>query len=332
MYVTSGFFGILIKQFENVDVDISTIFADFKTDIQVLESPLTKMDVDILGCYLEKIVAKTKNTRVGLEIGFVIPFILSNTIFNSYRNHTTLRELFAAQFDFSYPTVNGINEYTTKEEGDFGYYEISTNSEFAKKYPIAAKQWTEMQFGIAIQYAYSLFGRNVNPVLIHTMYSKEGDRDKLMEYFDCPVKFEQEKCALIFHKEVLDMPIMTVNRELLSAFEDYMNEINISEKQQNKCSASVRRYIMHSLSTSNLSLETIAQKLNMSKRNLHRKLKEEGTSYQQLLDSLRMDLSRKYLKEKIPLIEIAFLLGFESQSAFNKFFQKHFHIKPSQFR
>lgn len=131
---------------------------------------------------------------------------------------------------------------------------------------------------------------------------------------------------------ILDLPIVTINKGLLPIFEDYMNEIQLVEEQQNKWSNSVRRHLIHSLSISNLKLDFVAERFNMSKRSLHRKLKEEGTSYQQILDSLRMELSRKYLKEKIPLVEIAHLLGFESQSAFNKFFQKHFQIKPSQFR
>lgn len=289
------------------------------------------MNVDILGRYIEQIVVKTKNYRVGVDMGFIIPFTVSG-IFNNYKNYATLRELFDAQFDLSYPTVNGINEYSTKEDGDFFHYEISVNREFAEKYPIAARQWTEMQYGIAFQYTYSLIGRYVSPVLIHSVYTKDGDNDKLMDYLDCPIKFEQDKCALIYKRDVLNLPIMTVNKELLSAFEDYMNEIQRSEERQNKWSASVRRYIMHGLATSNLNLNLIAGRFNMSKRNLHRRLKEEGTSYQQILNSLRMELSQKYLKEKIPLVEIAFLLGFESQSAFNKFFQKHFQIKPSQFR
>lgn len=331
MYITSGFFSILLRQFENVSVDVPKIFAEFNTDIKVLEAPLTKMNVDILGRYIEQIVAKTKNYRIGLDMGFIIPFTVSG-IFNNYKNYATLRELFDAQFDLSYPTVNGINEYTTKEDGDFFHYEISVNREFAEKYPVAARQWTEMQYGIAFQYTYSLTGRYISPVLIHSLYTQDEDNDKLLDYLACPIKFEQDKCALIYKKDILNLPIMIVNKELLSAFEDYMNEIQRSEEQQNKWSASVRRYIMHGLSTSNLSLDLIAGRLNMSKRNLHRKLKEEGTSYQQILDCLRMELSRKYLKEKIQLVEIAYLLGFESQSAFNKFFQKHFQIKPSQFK
>ncbi len=101
--------------------------------------------------------------------------------------------------------------------------------------------------------------------------------------------------------------------------------------QNNSLSRTVRRYLMHSLSNSSLSLKDVAEKFNMSERNIQRKLKAEGTSYQKLLNDLRMELSKKYLKERIPLPEIGFLLGFESQSAFNKFFKKHFRNRPSMF-
>lgn len=332
MYISSGFFGILLKHFEHIKVDTLKIFAEFETDIKILESPLTRMNVGILGRYLEQIVSKTNNPRIGLEMGFAIPFMVARIIFNNCKDYKTLRELFDAKFDLSYPIVNGIHEYLPKEEGEFFYYEISINSEFSETYPVAARLWLDMQYGLNCQYAYSITGRYIYPVLLHSIYPKDGEVDRLEEYFSCPVKFEQDKSALIFNKNVLDLPISLVNSRLLSFFEDYMKEIQIIEEQQKKWSCLVRRYILHSLSTSNLSLNILAEKLNMSRRNLHRKLKEEGMSYQQILDSLRMELSSKYLKEKIPLVEIAFLLGFESQSAFNKFFQKHFQIKPSQFR
>ena len=189
-----------------------------------------------------------------------------------------------------------------------------------------------MQYGIALQYGISFTGQYVFPVLAHSTYPREGEHDRLMEYLSCPIQFEQKKFALVYNRSALDLPIVTANSSLFPVFANYMNEIQISEEQKNVWTNSVRRYLMHSLSTSNLNLNIVAEKFNMSKRNLHRKLKEEGTSYQQILNNLRMELSRKYLKEKIPLTEIAFLLGFESQSAFNKFFKKQFHTAPNQFR
>lgn len=333
MYITAGFLSLLLKQFEEVEVDISKIFSEFSTDFKVLESPLEKIDAGIFGRYIELVVAKKKNHRIGLETGFMFPFIVTGSIFNVCKNNTTTRELFANPLDFIDPTASDIHEQTTREYGDFFYFELAISHEFSETYPVASRQWLEMQYGIALQYAYSFTGRYLCPVLAHSIYAKEGENDKLLSYLCCPVKFEQEKFALVYNRSVLDLPIVTPNNGLLPIFEDYMHEIRRAEEQRNaNWSNSVRRFLMHSISTSNLTLDIVANRFNMSKRNLHRKLKEEDTSYQQILDSLRMELSRRYLKEKIPLVEIAYLLGFESQSAFNKFFQKHFNAPPSQFR
>lgn len=332
MYITAGLFSMLLKQFEDVYIDIPKIFSEFKTDPKMLEYPLEKINAGILGRYFEQIAIKKNNHRIGLETGFIMPFAVIGSIFNVCRNKSTMRDLFANSLDFEHPTINGINEQTTREEGDFFYFELALNQEFSEKYPVGARQWIEMQYGIALQYGISFTGRYVYPVLAHSIYTKEGEHDRLTEYLSCPILFEQKKIALVYNRSVLDLPIITANSGVFPVFTNYMNEIQILEEQQNVWTKSVHQYLIHSLSTANLNLNIVAEKFNMSKRNLHRKLKEEGTSYQQILNNLRMELSCKYLKEKIPLTEIAFLLGFESQSAFNKFFKKQFHTPPNQFR
>ncbi|MEG0693466.1 MAG: helix-turn-helix transcriptional regulator, partial [Oscillospiraceae bacterium] len=97
-------------------------------------------------------------------------------------------------------------------------------------------------------------------------------------------------------------------------------------------SSIVRRYILQTIPGINLSLKSTACNLNMSERTLQRKLISENTSYQNVLDGVRKELAKKYLEENVSFVEISFLLGFESQSAFNKFFKKHFGQKPTRYR
>lgn len=70
----------------------------------------------------------------------------------------------------------------------------------------------------------------------------------------------------------------------------------------------------------------------MSERTLQRKLLRENTSYQIIFDEIRKELTKKYLEENISLVETSFLLGFEFQSAFNKFFRKHSEQKPTRYK
>ncbi|MDR2036334.1 MAG: AraC family transcriptional regulator [Bacteroidales bacterium] len=332
MFVAAGLLNLLIAHFKTDLADISRILSELKLDGSILQNPTNKIDADVLGMYLDFIVKKTGDNRIGLKTGFLLPFVYTGSLYNIYNQSTTVREIFGNPEPFE-PAANNIVNYTTKEEGDCFFFEITLNPEFEHRFPIASRHWLEMQYGVSLQYAYSFTGRYLYPIRAYSAYQKEGEKDMLEEFLYCPIEFYQDKLSLIFNKTVLDLPIITGSDSLYSVFKDYMNEIrNLDIGQNNMLSRSVRRNLMHNLSNTTLSLKYIAARFNMSERNIQRKLKEEGTSYQQILDTLRIELSRKYLKEKIPLVEIAFLLGFESQSAFNKFFRKHFQIKPGQFR
>lgn len=146
----------------------------------------------------------------------------------------------------------------------------------------------------------------------------------------CPVKFD-EPFMMIFDKEILETHITNANPEMLFIAEQLISQL-LDKEQQQSVSSLVRRYMLQTIPGINFSLKSTALALNMSDRTLQRKLLSENTSYQIILDDVRKELAIKYLKENISLVEISFLLGFETQSAFNKFFKKHFEKQPSVFR
>ena len=55
-----------------------------KYDYAILQNPTSLINANILGVYLEHIVKKTGNTRIGLETGFLLPFVLTGSFFNIY--------------------------------------------------------------------------------------------------------------------------------------------------------------------------------------------------------------------------------------------------------
>jgi AraC-like DNA-binding protein len=80
------------------------------------------------------------------------------------------------------------------------------------------------------------------------------------------------------------------------------------------------------------SIEIIASSLGMSPRNLQFKLKEEKTTYQNLLGAVRKEIALSYLREKEATIcDIAFLLGFSEQSAFNHAFKRWTGFTPREY-
>ena len=63
------------------------------------------------------------------------------------------------------------------------------------------------------------------------------------------------------------------------------------------------------------------------------KLKEEGATFQQLLDEIRKDLALKHLKEDIlSTTDISYLLGYSEPSVFFRSFKKWTGQTPNFYR
>jgi AraC-like DNA-binding protein len=85
----------------------------------------------------------------------------------------------------------------------------------------------------------------------------------------------------------------------------------------------VREILAEELQTGEPKLERVAQRLATSERSLRRRLEEAGTSFRALLDETRAELARTWVADRrVPLSEIAFLLGFSEPSAFHRAFKR----------
>lgn len=77
----------------------------------------------------------------------------------------------------------------------------------------------------------------------------------------------------------------------------------------------------------------VADSMNISISTLQRKLKEEGTSFQGVLEDTRKRLAQMYLAEKkLSTTDVAYLLGYQSPSQFFKVFKTWFGITPTTYR
>ncbi|HAT32227.1 MAG TPA: AraC family transcriptional regulator, partial [Janthinobacterium sp.] len=97
--------------------------------------------------------------------------------------------------------------------------------------------------------------------------------------------------------------------------------------------AQVRAAIIRNLSRGQVRLPAIADELKLSPRTLQRKLSESGASFQQVLDEARFALAKDYLRQPgLSLVDIAFLLGYQEQSAFTHAFKEWAGANPGAYR
>ncbi|MGI0116682.1 AraC family transcriptional regulator [Zooshikella sp. RANM57] len=157
--------------------------------------------------------------------------------------------------------------------------------------------------------------------------------NKFKPFFKCPVHFSQP-----FNKLVISASSLTkCNRfkhqvmynSLLATCEQKKKQLTFSARWQER----VVRILSRELHGGQPTLEFTAAQLGLSQWTLRRKLNEESTSFQKLLNQTRLDLALNYVKETpLSFAEIAYLLGFSSPEAFQRAFKRWTTKTPGQVR
>ncbi|NJD30437.1 MAG: helix-turn-helix transcriptional regulator [Gammaproteobacteria bacterium] len=137
--------------------------------------------------------------------------------------------------------------------------------------------------------------------------------------------------ALSVPNEALGRPVPTANREFRKVAVDYVRE-HLGDAEENR----VRRVVVLAhqlLPTGRCSLATVAEVLGIHPRSLQRELHAEGQDFRGILDQVRRELVADYLGDtRASLGQIAEMLGYRDQAAFNNAFRRWYGSSPGRWR
>ncbi len=158
-------------------------------------------------------------------------------------------------------------------------------------------------------------------------------RELLEGHFGCRVRFNADRNAQVFRSSDLDRPFVTHNEELLTVIGTQLeSELEARNTSQN-IGEQVKDALRRSLAGKRPTLQDVAQELGLGARTLQRRLTDGGISFQQLVEDIRRELARHYLKQSaVELNEAAFLLGFEDANSFFRAFQVWEGTSPGEWR
>lgn len=140
-------------------------------------------------------------------------------------------------------------------------------------------------------------------------------------YFRLPLS-PAPLATLVFANEDMDRPFLTENHKMWLFFEPSLRQRLADLDRSAGMLERVRSTLLECLPAGEVSMQTVAHKLAVSPRTLQRRLQEEGTTFQQTLDTLRSSLAHHYLRNThMSGAEISFLLGFEDANSFARAFQ-----------
>ncbi len=172
----------------------------------------------------------------------------------------------------------------------------------------------------------------IAPLAIEFVHEEPGSTQAHARAFGGPLHFSAASNGLLIAAADLQAALPASNAKLSELHVRFAVEF-LDRMDSSRITPRVRDVIVRSLPDGDPPRSLAAAALCISERTLQRRLQEEGTSYQELLDSTRRELAREYLlKDQMALGQVAFMLGFADQSAFSRACQRWFNASPKQFR
>jgi len=150
-------------------------------------------------------------------------------------------------------------------------------------------------------------------------------------FFGARIHVEQEHGGLHVGPHTLSAPLQAVNESLRAIAVDYL-DANFRDPNQT-VTARVRLALRRTLSSTQGRKTAIADLLGMHPRTLQRRLEAEHARFEDIREDVRQQAALRYLCEtRIPLTQLASLLGLSEQSALTRSCKRWFGETPSRVR
>jgi AraC-like DNA-binding protein len=147
-----------------------------------------------------------------------------------------------------------------------------------------------------------------------------------------PVFFNQPEAALHMDAELLQLPLRRSKHELNEFLLHAPGNWLLAEQREARLSQRLRSYLAERLPLP-ATAESAGDALRVSARTLHRRLADEGTSFQRVKDEFRRDMAVQMLtKSQTPINTISAQLGFDSTASFHRAFRGWTGDTPGAFR
>lgn len=141
--------------------------------------------------------------------------------------------------------------------------------------------------------------------------------------FGVPVKFDTRQYSFTFHRRYLDYPIVQGEAAIADMLEHFPAAILKFDPAPSSVNSQVLGLIGTDFSGPTPSLQEVADRLHVTTPTLHRRLREEGVSFQQLKDQARRDTAIGLIQNgTFSGAQLAELTGFSDASTFHRAFKK----------
>jgi AraC-like DNA-binding protein len=205
--------------------------------------------------------------------------------------------------------------------------------EWISHYPGASRHLVESVFAGIRVFSCWLAGATLPAAQLELTHAGAADAAEYTRIFGAAPHFGAATNVATFDARLLAQPVPNADVGLYPLLQRHAEQLLAQRSSNCGIALQVHAAIVRNLAHDRARLPAIAAELKLSPRTLQRKLSEAGASFQQVLDQARYALATDYLRQPgLSLVDIAFLLGYQEQSAFSHAFKEWAGINPGAWR
>lgn len=317
----------IVQALEMGGVDCRNLFPELGLDYAALNDPDARFPQDGMTRLWLRAVELSGNPAIGLNMAKVVRPASFHVVGYALMSSRTLKEGFARLVRYQRIIAEGADlSFRATPEG----YALILAIHGDRLPP--ARQSAEASMAYSLAFCRWMTGRPINPLEIRFQGPPPVDMEPYRQVFQAPLRFNSEHYALLFDRADMETLLPTANESLAQLHDRFAGEY-LARFSGSRVTHQARQVLCRLLPQGEPKREVVASTLHLSQRTLQRRLQEEGTSFQQLLDDTRRELAGQYLAQpNLTLLEIAYLLGFADPSNFFRAFRRWFDATPGEYR
>jgi len=308
-------------------VDVEPLLRDAGFDRAALDDPAQRFSIDDVSVLWELAVARSGKRTLGLDRALAATYGKLGVVGYAMMACPTLLAALERLVRYM-KVVSNAATFDLREAPGGRWIELG---HAGGERPVP-RQRSEFGMLTIISFCAWITGRDVNAAVIEFVDPHPGDTRVHDQVFGCPLRFGQVANRALLHHADLALPL-SARDSTIAALHEGLAEDELARLQAALTSQRVLHLLASRLPGSEPRRDEVAAALKMSDRTLQRRLRAEGTSFQQLLDDTRRELAQQYLRRpRNSLRHVAELLGFEDQSNLFRACKRWFGESPGRYR
>jgi len=321
---------ILLKYASGLGIEIEGVCKEVGLDLSTVEEQGARISANTFNGLWEEVALRSGDLDFGLHFGEAAhAFFGGHILFSVMMNCPTVGDALEKLFRY-HGLMADIHEMRITREGAYASVRLQPLRPGVELH----RHHSEAVLGIVVTMLGRLSENRIDPVEVRFAHPEPAKVSEHERIFRSPLLFRQPGNQMIIREKDLALPIFMANPDLLETLERFADERVQDLFDRDSWADRVTRSVGRMLSRGERpGIESAAQGLAVSTRHLQSRLKAEGVTYQKLLDRVREDMALRYLgKPEVTICDIAFLLGFSEQSAFNHAFKRWTGKTPGEHR